>query len=44
MNEGLGIFFGVTRTGEEVRRLRLDSGVISCEIITFGAADRKSVV
>ena len=44
MNEGLGIFFGVTRTGEEVRRLRLDSGVISCEIITFGAAIRTLTV
>lgn len=30
--------FGTTAAGEQVERLTLDNGCLSCEIITFGAA------
>ena len=32
--------FGRTRDGLEVEALTLDNGILSCEVITFGAALR----
>ena len=40
MSMEFGVHFGVTREGEEVRELVLDSGTLSCRIITYGAALR----
>lgn len=39
-----GAYFGATRQGEEVRELTLDNGVLSCGILTFGAAVRRLAV
>lgn len=44
MSKEFGTLFGVTQSGEEVRELTLDNGVLSCKIITFGAALRSVVV
>ena len=44
MNEEYGRPFGVTKEGEAVRALTLDNGVLSCEILTFGATLRTLIV
>ncbi len=44
MNEEYGRPFGVTKEGEAVRALTLDNGVLSCEILTFGATLRTLTV
>ena len=44
MNKEFGTVFGVTKNGEEVRELKLDNGVLSAGIITFGAALRTLTV
>lgn len=44
MSKAFGKPFGVTKNGEEVRELSLDNGVLSCGIITFGAALRTLTV
>ena len=44
MSKIFGKPFGVTGGGEEVRELTLDNGVLSCGIITFGAAVRTLIV
>ena len=44
MNQTVGVPFGVTRTGEEVRELSLENGVLSCSVLTFGAALRSLTV
>ena len=40
MSKESGTLFGVTRDGAQVRELTLDNGLLSCQIITFGAALR----
>ena len=44
MSKEFGVPFGVTKNGEEVRELKLDNGVLSCGIITFGGAVRTLTV
>lgn len=44
MSKVFGKPFGVTKGGEEVRELILGNGVLSCGIITFGAAVRTLTV
>ncbi len=44
MSEAFGKTFGVTKNGEEVREVTLDNGVLSCGILTFGAALRTLLV
>ena len=39
-----GIPFGTTHKGEEVQELTLDNGVMSCNILTFGAVVRRLTV
>ena len=44
MSKELGTLFGTTRDGARVRELALDNGLLSCRIITFGAALRALAV
>lgn len=40
MNKEFGTPFGVTKSGEEVRELTLDNGILSAKVITFGGTLR----
>lgn len=44
MSKEFGVPFGITKSGEEVRELTLDNGVLEVKIITFGATVRTLTV
>lgn len=44
MVEPFGVRFGTTNSGEEVRELTLDNGMLCCKVITFGGAVRALTV
>ena len=44
MNKEFGVPFGVTQSGEEVRELTLDNGVLTAKVLTFGGTLRTLTV
>ena len=44
MEKQFAVPFGTTRDGEQVQELILDNGVLSCGVLTFGAALRRLTV
>ena len=44
MSKEFGTPFGTTKNGEEVRELKLDNGIVSCTILTFGGILRTLTV